>query len=270
MKYLNKADFDFPTTTIYSKKDISKVQQELLLMMKEVGHILENNNIPYLISFGTLIGAVKFGGFLPWDDDIDIFLFDDTYEQAIELLKNNLSPHLIVHGCHNDANYFLAWNSVKNINTKIEDNDIYNPDNKKLSYQCLGIDMYRLKQLKRSEIQNYKIEEAVGFFERKYISGLITKDEYQINIDKLSKQQAASSNVIDNLLDDKDVLCFILKMQTYLKLEDVFPLRKYKFEDTYLYGPNNYDAVLTASFGEWYSMPLYSERKPHLKRIEFI
>lgn len=108
-------NIDFPVTNEYSKEDIYRVQKELLEMIKIIKNILEKNNIPYFIAFGSLIGVVKFQGFLPWDDDIDLFLFDDTYDKAIDCLEYELPSYLIVHGKKNDENYFLAWNSVKNI-----------------------------------------------------------------------------------------------------------------------------------------------------------
>lgn len=88
---------DFPTTEEYPKSTIQKVQMELLNMVTIVSKILENNGIPYFIAFGTLIGAVKFEGFLPWDDDVDLFLFDETYDAAINVLESQLPKHLIVH-----------------------------------------------------------------------------------------------------------------------------------------------------------------------------
>ena len=79
-------DLDFPTTPEYTKEDIKVVQKELLKMGKAVCDILEKNQIPYFIALGTLLGAVRHQGFIPWDDDFDLFLFDNSYEKAINCL----------------------------------------------------------------------------------------------------------------------------------------------------------------------------------------
>ena len=52
--------------------EIIKIQERLLYMAKAIKHVLENNNIPYFITYGTLLGAVRHRGFIPWDDDIDV------------------------------------------------------------------------------------------------------------------------------------------------------------------------------------------------------
>ena len=69
--------------------DIKRVQERLLKMAKEIASILEDHDIPYQIAFGTLLGAVRHKGFIPWDDDFDFFLFDDSYEKAMEVLQKN-------------------------------------------------------------------------------------------------------------------------------------------------------------------------------------
>ena len=70
--------------------DIKRVQNRLLEMAKATAAILEKNNIPYQIAFGTLLGAVRHGGFIPWDDDFDFLLFDDSYDKATEALAREL------------------------------------------------------------------------------------------------------------------------------------------------------------------------------------
>ena len=56
--------------------EVKRVQETLLKMAKTIAGILEANDIPYMIAFGTLLGAVRHIVFIPWDDDFEFYLFD--------------------------------------------------------------------------------------------------------------------------------------------------------------------------------------------------
>ena len=170
---MNDKLLDFPTSPDYSKADIRRVQEMLLEMAKTVCGILDRHHIPYFIAFGTLLGAVRHGGFIPWDDDFDIFLFDDTYDEAMGYLEKEVPSHLIVHGLKTDPIYFPAWNSVKNTRTETFDGGLYNPDNNLLKYHCIGVDMYRIKKIGSHQVRSYKIREAMVFFRKKHEFGLM-------------------------------------------------------------------------------------------------
>ena len=57
-------------------------------LLEEFHNICQSNNLLYWIDFGTLLGAIRHKGFIPWDDDIDLGMPRDDYEKMIELFKN--------------------------------------------------------------------------------------------------------------------------------------------------------------------------------------
>ena len=93
--------------------EIALVQNRLLQMGKTVCNLLEENGVPYMIAFGTLLGAVRHEGFIPWDDDFDLFLFDDSYGKAIEVLRDNLPDDMFLEDENSEPLYFHAWAHVK-------------------------------------------------------------------------------------------------------------------------------------------------------------
>jgi lipopolysaccharide cholinephosphotransferase len=266
---LNKEKIDFPSTLAYPREIIKRVQNELLDITKIVCGILEKNEIPYFIAYGTLFGAMKFEGFLPWDDDVDLFLFDDSYDRAIKVLEKDLSNHLIVHSKKNDPLYFLAWNSVKDLNVDVKDNGIYNADNRLLKYRCLGLDLYRLKKVKRTDVNQYKYKEAIEFFVRKLRAGIINRDEFNMRLKELYSYNYAIDESSEKLTNDNEVFTFVVKLNKPIEQHDIFPLKKYVFEDTALFGPSSPKRVLECTFSNIYELPNYIERKPHLKGVKF-
>ena len=64
-----------------SREQLREVQLTELEMLEEVHRICEKRKIPYVIIAGTLLGAVRHGGFIPWDDDVDVALLRKDYER---------------------------------------------------------------------------------------------------------------------------------------------------------------------------------------------
>ena len=81
----------------YRKLDIKELQQLQLLTMKEIHKVCIENNIKYYIIAGSALGAVRHGGFIPWDDDIDIALMREDYERF----------KVIFYSCFDKEKYFL-------------------------------------------------------------------------------------------------------------------------------------------------------------------
>ena len=70
-----------------NQESVHYKKQQLLKEFKKLLSILKKNNIWYSITLGTLLGAWKYKGFIPWDDDIDILIKKEGYEK----LKKTLS-----------------------------------------------------------------------------------------------------------------------------------------------------------------------------------
>ena len=73
-----------------------KEQEIMLKILKEVDKICENNQISYWLCSGTLLGAVRHKGFIPWDDDIDIGMRRDDFERFKEIVKKEMRKDIYV------------------------------------------------------------------------------------------------------------------------------------------------------------------------------
>ena len=81
---------------VYSADEIRKLQNELLSILKEIDQICKRNNIKYFAVGGTLLGAVRHHGFIPWDDDIDIGMLRSDYNKFILIAKKELPNNYFV------------------------------------------------------------------------------------------------------------------------------------------------------------------------------
>ena len=77
-----------------NNQTIHDVQMKILEVMKFIDKVCRKNDITYFIMGGTALGAVRHGGFIPWDDDLDIFMTPDQYEK-FKLVFNKLNDTLM-------------------------------------------------------------------------------------------------------------------------------------------------------------------------------
>lgn len=76
---------------VLNENDLHKYQQELLAIAKDVVAILDKNGIDYSLSGGSILGAVRHKGFIPWDDDIDLNITRKGYEKLLKIFETQLS-----------------------------------------------------------------------------------------------------------------------------------------------------------------------------------
>lgn len=103
--------------------DSIEIKIELCRMLKELDEYLGGHGIQYSIMSGTLLGAVRHGGFIPWDDDIDIWMKRKDYNRFIEIIKKEMDSTFCI--CHYSTleqwdQYFLRITNGRAISTNEE------------------------------------------------------------------------------------------------------------------------------------------------------
>lgn len=243
--------------------ELQRVQQRLLVMGKTIAEVLERNNIPYMITFGTLLGAVRHKGFIPWDDDFDMFLFDESYDKAMEVLSRELPPDMFLETKDTEPLYFHGFAHVKDIKTITICSQF--PHDGLYEHKGLSIDLYRAVRMDEGLLDKFLITEHIAYLGRRLNIDSIDKDIYDAKVKKLEEQLHA----LQVKETGKDILAMALAERS-MKIEHVFPLKKIAFEDTEFYGPADADGLLTAFYGDYMQLPTVEHRVPHYDNVIFI
>lgn len=99
------------------KRDL---QLKILEMVKDIDEVCKRNNIKYYIAYGSCLGAVRHGGFIPWDDDFDIMLKYTDYNKFIKACQKELNKDkYFVQTLDTDPNYYLSFSKIRNIKTTL-------------------------------------------------------------------------------------------------------------------------------------------------------
>lgn len=190
---------------------IAQIHERLLRMAKAVVAVLEKYKIPYSLAYGTLLGAVRHKGFIPWDDDFDLWLFDDTYEIAIEYLRAEFPDDMFVEDSKTEPKYFHAWAHVKDLNTVVSGHRMHPHDT---SYACKGLslDLYRLWKMKECDLQNFLNEENRRYIMRRRKLSLMSDEEYKERLQRLAEDDEKCA--ANPCTSDKEVYAFLNMYKT--------------------------------------------------------
>ncbi len=260
---------DYPTTDAYTKADIARVQTILFEMAKIIAEALDRHGVKYMISFGSLLGALRHDGFIPWDDDFDFMILEDNYEEAVRSITDDLPDWIAVQSQDTDPNYLPSWTTLVDKSTEAySEND---GGHALLKYRGVRVDLFRATRCQLSKVKEIRLLEAIDYYERKRgLPNAITEEVYRERIEPLKEQLESLRLQPEVLADDPEVYTFVSSRISKYHCGDIFPLKRYTFNGAEFWGPNNADALLTESYGDWRSMPEYSKRIKHYRRVSFM
>lgn len=251
---------------------IEQIQAKILEIMTYVDKLCRDNKIDYYIMGGTALGAVRHGGFIPWDDDLDIFMTPDNYEKFKSVFSKNKNPLLELQEWRL-GNSLLEYAKVRMNGTAfIESNYRNNPD----MHHGVYIDIMILHKCPKSSfikrwlflLSRYVTAQALA--ERNWSP----KSKFQTAILKLvhllpkhflSSYCYKQIYKYDNLnMQDYEYCYFITKANFN---QAIFPKEIFmepidcKFENTKLLAPTDIHGYLKIRFGDYMTLPPEEKRK---------
>lgn len=255
-----------------------EIKSELLNMLSNLDTLFKENNITYSIMSGTLLGAVRHNGFIPWDDDIDIGMHREEYNRFLKLIKSGVLDHygyVAIGGELRNGN--LPFIKIVNKKIRVEEEDFHAVEN-----ACLWIDIFPFDYIKLSDIRSKlnniafvkkllykKIYQIFGYYRYKRgmkklyylaISTIFAPINKYFLIDKIIS--------LSNYCKDRQLLIADLTwgiddskkcVPSYL-FDD---LVDYQFENITVKGFKDYDTYLTCIYGDYMKLPPEDQRVNH-------
>ena len=236
-------DVLFPDKRESGETPLRQCQLVMLRMLKIFDYLCQRHQIEYFLIGGTLLGAIRHKGFIPWDDDLDVGMTRANYEKFVRLAAPELPRDIFFQNSQTDPYYLPTLNVDARLRDKYSSyNHIGRPNNK--WHEGLQVDIF--------------------VHDRAYLPS----NHFSIALNKLLKKlnndrkRASILKAIDKwvplpLVYNSNFMQYFgeARAGTYITSRECTPLMRWPFEDMEALIPPGYHAYLTRQFRNYMQMP---------------
>lgn len=259
------------------KVTAQEVREVQMGVLDEIVRICKENDLKYYLAYGSLIGAVRHKGYIPWDDDIDIFMVREDYEKLFAILKdeNSNKANWVSVIDDTDPDYFYPFSKVVDNRTEVK------MDRHKGSHG-IWVDVFPVDGLPKSDFMAKVFVMYCSFLR---VVGLAMDTDFSSKtLSTWTLLYKRFFNVLSCIVGKKRICRFVewtfhrysVKNSDKVailfsghKLDAIFDKKillaqaNYKFEDREYTGCANYDLYLTQLYGDYMKLPPVEKQITH-------
>lgn len=261
----------------YDKKTLDKLHQVELTLLNEFVRICDKNKLTYFLVGGTLLGAVRHKGFIPWDDDIDVGMPREDYDKFIKMAKDELKDDFHIRCVENANDYYLPFAKIMMKNTLFVEEAKNNDNPETYADKGIFIDVFPFENVKKNGL-GYKIRYALSY-------AIMDSIFYKLKTRNLNDTMYKSLTIIFSIFTKKRLTKIFHHIVTKCKdnnskyisvigagygfrkelmeRSNVLPTKKITFENKKYYGMNNNDIYLSSLYGNYLELPPVEKRINH-------
>ncbi len=222
-------------------RDVIEAQKVMLALLGEFDSVCQKYHLTYWLDHGTLLGAVRHNGFIPWDDDLDVTMPREDYERFVEIAADELPENIFLQTKVSDPSTSVHYAKFRDRNSTYI--DVWEEGKDIAYHQGIFIDIFPVNFISPDKAGTYsKILNISKVFSNRYLK---IDSVAKYFIDKLNSYHSPKNNYI---VSGGESMHYV----THVPRDVVFPLSTLKFEEMEVPVPRDSKAYLVSIFGDNY------------------
>lgn len=247
-------------------------QKKILLdILIDFDRVCRANDIEYSIAYGTLLGAVRHGGFIPWDDDIDVIVTREEYNKIKKIMNSELKDNYYFVSAETDKRFAAPLAKIIDTNTILKELGHYSD---KLDLGVY-IDIFLCDFIPNDIKERQKVYKRSVFLQKVWsFSGNNFENSNKIvhfvrslaNRTSIARHAALRSyKLAEKTTDDRDMMAplvfgNLVRDKNAMAYKDLTDLTEYEFEGHSFRGIKDYDKYLKIWYGDYMELPPEEKR----------